>query len=178
MLERALHGAAKLPRTHLIAHLTQIGNRLVGGEALRGIAGHVALDELLAAVRSLGIGLAPLARLASSLPIRVNWLVRGIRSCACSCVGLVASEQLAQNPVHFSASLICDVHGGSRASPYHIRRPKFPAPRKPSSPTATPRVLSLVRWGRALAFVSAVFPFSPRMGRRVRDEGRCLLLNP
>src|SRR5215207_8907479 len=179
MLERALHGAAKLPRTHLIAHLTQIGNRLVGGEALRGIAGHVALDELLAAAPSLGISLAPLARLASSLPFRVNWLVRGIRSCACSCVGLVASEQLAQNPVHFSASLICDVRGGSRASPYHIRRP--------SPQTATTRRQKSTRHPipcrvhRERGFRlrrEELAPFSPCVGRRVGDDGRRLLLNP
>src|SRR5215212_7751278 len=179
MLERALHGAAKFLGNHLIAHLAQMGNRLVGGEALRGIASHVALDELLAAAPSLGIGLAPLARLASSLPFRVNWLVRGIRSYACSCVGLVASEQLAQNPVHFSASLICDVRGGSRASPYHIGRispQTATAPRQKGTRHPIPGPVLRERGFRLRR--EELAPFSPRKGRRVGDKGELLLLNP
>src|SRR5215213_6843811 len=77
-----------------------MGDRLFGGEALRRIAGRVALDKLLAPPPGLAIGLAPLACFVTILPLGIGRCVPGIRSRTCRCFGLVAPEQLAQNPIH------------------------------------------------------------------------------
>ena len=65
--------------TQLVAHLAQMGDRLLSGETLRGVTGGVALDKLFAAAAGLGIGLASLARLAAGLPLGIGRFVCVVR---------------------------------------------------------------------------------------------------